>query len=139
MTRRLLSIAFPFIDAEGLSASTEAVTENTVLQIDEDTFRGFYDRTATMVWAYLARATGDPHAADDLLQDTYYRFLRARVTFDSEAHRRHYLFRIATNLCAIASDGRNSISRRYRRIFPRRDPEISRRRRSSICTGRWQS
>jgi RNA polymerase sigma-70 factor (ECF subfamily) len=36
--------------------------------------------------------------ADDLLQDAYYRFLRARSVYDSEAHRRNALFRIATNL-----------------------------------------
>ncbi len=100
MTRRLLSLAFPFID-EGMRSATSigrTAAEDAALQMDEDTFRGFYGRTATMLWAYLARATGDPHAADDLLQDTYYRFLRAKVEFDSEAHRRHYIFRIATNL-----------------------------------------
>jgi RNA polymerase sigma-70 factor (ECF subfamily) len=72
--------------------------EDAALQMNEDAFRGFYGRTATMLWAYLSRATGDPHAADDLLQETYYRFLRAKVEFESEAHRRHYAFRIATNL-----------------------------------------
>ena len=99
MTRRLLSLAFPFID-EGMSSATSIgrTAEDVALQMDEDTFRGFYGRTATMLWAYLARATGDPHAADDLLQDTYYRFLRAKVEFESEAHRRHYIFRIAANL-----------------------------------------
>jgi RNA polymerase sigma-70 factor (ECF subfamily) len=51
-----------------------------------------------MLWAYLERMTGDRHAADDLLQDAYYRFLRSGATLESEAHRRHYLFRIATNL-----------------------------------------
>jgi RNA polymerase sigma-70 factor (ECF subfamily) len=98
MTRRLLSLAFPFIDADGLSAAAEAAHEDAALQMDEETFHGFYARTSKMLWAYLSRATGDSNAADDLLQETYYRFLRARVEFESEAHRRHYIFRIAANL-----------------------------------------
>ena len=66
--------------------------------MDEDTFRAFYDRTARPVWAYLSRMTGDRQLADDLLQETYYRFLRAERGYASDAHRRNYLFRIATNL-----------------------------------------
>lgn len=66
--------------------------------MDEDAFRVFYDRTARSVWAYLVRLTGDARLADDLLQETYYRFLRARIVHESEAHQRNYLFRIATNL-----------------------------------------
>jgi RNA polymerase sigma-70 factor, ECF subfamily len=99
MTRRLLSLAFPFMD-EGMSSATSIgrAAEDAALQMDEDAFRGFYGRTAAMVWAYLSRATGDPHASDDLLQETYYRFLRSKVVFENEAHRRHYLFRIAMNL-----------------------------------------
>lgn len=67
-------------------------------QMDEEAFRRFYERTARPVWAYLARMTGDPRLADDLLQEAYYRLLRARPTLDDEVHRRNYLFRIATNL-----------------------------------------
>jgi RNA polymerase sigma-70 factor (ECF subfamily) len=77
----------------------EAVAEtDQAFHMDEETFRAFYDRTARSVWAYLSRLTGDAHLADDLLQETYYRFLRIDRPFASEAHRRHYLFRIATNL-----------------------------------------
>jgi RNA polymerase sigma-70 factor (ECF subfamily) len=47
---------------------------------------------------YLARITGDRRLADDLLQEAYYRFLRTTTTFESDDHRRNYLFRIATNL-----------------------------------------
>ena len=76
----------------------DADTADVAFEMDEETFRAFYDRTARGVWTYLSRLSGDPQAADDLLQETYYRFLRVRISWDSEAHRRAYLFRIATNL-----------------------------------------
>ena len=67
-------------------------------QMDQDTFRTLYERTARPLWVFLWRKTGDSQAADDLLQETYYRFLRVKASYDSEAHRRNYLFRIAANL-----------------------------------------
>ena len=67
-------------------------------QMTEEAFRVFYEQTARPVWVYLARTTGDDRLADDLLQEAYYRFLRTRTAFESDDHRRHYLFRIATNL-----------------------------------------
>ncbi|HJZ70682.1 MAG TPA: sigma-70 family RNA polymerase sigma factor [Vicinamibacterales bacterium] len=76
----------------------DAADADATFQMDEEAFRRFYDRTARPVWAYLARMTGNPRLADDLLQEAYYRFLRTRTTLDDEAHRRNYLFRIAANL-----------------------------------------
>jgi RNA polymerase sigma-70 factor (ECF subfamily) len=84
-----------FTELDRLDAVAET---DQAFHMDEETFRAFYDRTARSVWAYLSRLTGDAHLADDLLQETYYRFLRIDRPFSSEAHRRHYLFRIATNL-----------------------------------------
>ena len=66
--------------------------------MDEESFRGFYERTARGLWTYLARVTGNRELADDLLQETFYRFLRAGATHESEEHRRNSLYRIATNL-----------------------------------------
>lgn len=83
---------------ERVGLETTGADETLTLCMDEDAFRLFYDRTARPVWAYLARITGDRQLADDLLQETYYRFLRSRAVLDDEAHRRNYLFRIATNL-----------------------------------------
>ena len=83
-------------DVNGLTLDADEGTQ--ALHMTEEAFRTFYERTARPLWAYLARATGEPHTADDLLQDAYYRLLRSTVAFDNDAHRRNYLFRIATNL-----------------------------------------
>jgi RNA polymerase sigma-70 factor (ECF subfamily) len=85
-----------FTDVERLDRLAAEAIETFVM--DEEAFRAFYDRTARSVWSYLARITGDRTLADDLLQESYYRFLRAERRFDGESHRRNYLFRIATNL-----------------------------------------
>jgi RNA polymerase sigma-70 factor (ECF subfamily) len=91
---------FTFTDVDRIAAINDAAAADFVM--DEDTFRAFYDRTARGVWVYLARVTGDRQMADDLLQETFYRFLRAAATHDSEAHRRNSLYRIATNLARDA-------------------------------------
>ena len=85
-----------FTNVERLEAAAREL--DVPFEMNEDAFRAFYDRTARALWAYLARITGDKQTADDLLQESYYRFLRARVAIDDEAHRRNYLFRIATNV-----------------------------------------
>jgi RNA polymerase sigma-70 factor, ECF subfamily len=85
-------------DVERLHAHGGEVDET--LQMDEETFRTLHERTARPLWAYLSRMTGDRQAADDLLQETYYRFLRTDRNCSSDAHRRNYLFKIATNLVA---------------------------------------
>ena len=82
-------------DVERLRALDEA---DRTFQMTEEAFRAFYELTARPLWGYLARMSGDRRAADDLLQETYYRFLKSTTSFEDDAHRRNYLFRIATNL-----------------------------------------
>ena len=82
------------IDVLALTAST---SDDTFV-LREDEFRLLYDRTSRALWVYLYRLTRDAHAADDLLQETYYRFLRTPGSYESEQHERNALYRIATNL-----------------------------------------
>jgi len=78
-----------------------ASSDANALHMDNDAFAGFYQRSARPLWAYLARVSGDPALADDLMQETYVRFLGASQPpslSDGEVASRRYLFRIATNL-----------------------------------------
>lgn len=68
------------------------------LPMDRDAFAGFYERSAPALRAYLIRVSGNAALADDLLQESYLRFLCASQPEGGEVNFRRYLFRIATNL-----------------------------------------
>jgi RNA polymerase sigma-70 factor (ECF subfamily) len=83
-------------EAQQLEQALEAAAET--FQMDEQTFRMLYERTARPLWSYLYRASGSASLADDLLQESYYRMLRVRLPEMNQDYMRNYLFRIGTNL-----------------------------------------
>ena len=91
MTADALALPMPF----AVAAATGRAPKRPM---DEAKFEAFYRKTARPVWAYIFRMTGDPSAADDLLQKTFYRFLRSNPPISDEDHLRHYVFKTATNL-----------------------------------------
>jgi RNA polymerase sigma-70 factor (ECF subfamily) len=64
----------------------------------EEAFRALYEATARPILAYLVGVTGRRDAADDVLQETYCRFLMRQPAAMMQDEARRYLFRIATNL-----------------------------------------
>ena len=83
---------------------TPAVAEPLVKvsPYDGDAFASFYERSARSLWAYLARVSSDPALADDLVQESYLRFLSSdrleQFLAEGEQAARRYLFRIGSNL-----------------------------------------
>ena len=87
-----LQFAIPLAESNEMVRPAELV-------MDDEAFAAFYQRTARPLWAYLARVSGNASLADDLLQESYLRFLGAAYPWkDGEVACRRYLFRIATNL-----------------------------------------
>src|SRR5271155_1776016 len=70
--------------------------------LDQAAFQLIYEATARPLWAYLLRVSGRRDVADDLLQETFCRFLGRKAGDGAlsmnEAETRSYLFRVATNL-----------------------------------------
>jgi len=85
-----------------LASEADATAQHTAAHVDNSAFAGFYERSARPLWAYLVRASCDATLADDLMQESYVRFLCAQgapsLADDGEVAARLYLFRIATNL-----------------------------------------
>lgn len=94
-------MSHPLVILDTIMAERRA--DEALAVMGDDEFRAFYERTARPLWAYLSRISGDPHKADDFLQEAYYRFYRASKRYESEAHRRNSLFQIATNLVRDAA------------------------------------
>jgi RNA polymerase sigma-70 factor (ECF subfamily) len=66
--------------------------------MNEANFEAFYRKTARSLWSYIYRMTGNAATADDLLQKTFFRFLRSNPAIVDDDHLRHYVFKTATNL-----------------------------------------
>ena len=66
--------------------------------MEEQTFHALYAATAKPLWAYIARVSRRSDIANDLVQETYCRFLTSQQGKAELAEARPYLFRIATNL-----------------------------------------
>jgi RNA polymerase sigma-70 factor (ECF subfamily) len=86
-------IASPF----GAAVRT-ATPQRPERPMDEAAFEAFYRKTAGGIWSYIYRMTGDAAMADDLLQKTFFRFLRSNPAIADEDHLRRYVYKIATNL-----------------------------------------
>ncbi len=80
------------------SPEATAASQTTEPAMDREAFAAFYERSARPLWAFLARVSGDAALAEDLMQESYVRFLCASVSVDGEVAARRYLFRIASNL-----------------------------------------
>jgi RNA polymerase sigma-70 factor (ECF subfamily) len=86
------------IVAELESSKVGAEAAEQAFHMDEQTFRLFYEKTARSLGSYLARLCNDVTLAEDLVQESYYRFLRADLASGDEAYQKNYLYRIGTNL-----------------------------------------
>ena len=88
-------------------------------QIQKAAFHNFYRETAPKLWSYIRRVSGDSALADDIVQETFFRFLRAELPMLEQPQLKAYLYRTAS---ALVSDHwrRTKRERQWslRTIFP---------------------
>jgi len=58
----------------------------------------FYKNYSRSFWFYIYKICGDEPMADDIFQESFYKFLKAKINFQNEKHMQAYLYRIAYRL-----------------------------------------
>jgi RNA polymerase sigma-70 factor (ECF subfamily) len=66
--------------------------------MEDSIFEEIYRETARPLWSYISRISGSRTATDDILQETYLRFLRSPFKGGDLKEAKPYLYKIATNL-----------------------------------------
>src|SRR4051795_12244189 len=84
-------------------AADAAATDQDLLrrmQADDlDAFEAFFRRHRSLIERTAASLTGDPSAAEEVLQDTFLRAYRHRHTLRLDVSPVPWLYRVALNLC----------------------------------------
>ena len=85
-------LAANFFIAKDTTGETNSRTMN------ETAFEEIYQKTARPLWSYVSRMAANSTLADDIVQETFMRFLRSPIKETDDAAIKSYLYKIATNL-----------------------------------------
>ena len=75
--------------------------------VDDDVFASLVEPLRRELTVHCYRMAGSVHDAEGLVQETYLRAWRGFHNFENRSSVRTWMYRIATNVCLTALDGRN--------------------------------
>jgi RNA polymerase sigma-70 factor (ECF subfamily) len=103
------------LSMEGVCGDQASDLAEPRLALDEEAFCALYRSIAPALAGYIRKSCRDAPLAEDLLQETFYRFLRAGPPEMDPRQTKAYLYRIATSL--IVDHWRQTKQRQKRESF----------------------
>ena len=95
----LSSIAHPLRVA--FQQKDRETNQNGSLHMEENwrkIWEKFYENYSRSFWFYIYKICGNEQRAEDVFQESFYKFLKAKINFQNEKHMQAYLYRIAYRL-----------------------------------------
>ncbi len=87
------------MDADGARRMRDPQLVRRMQADDLDAFESFFERYRTPIYRTAFGLTGDRHAAEEILQDTFARAWQRRATLNADVSPLPWLHRVALNLC----------------------------------------
>lgn len=78
--------------------NTELTMNTEVDRSSKDTFNSFYKKYSRPFWFFVFKTCGDESMADDVFQESFFRFLRAAPADLNEYQQKSYLYKVAVRL-----------------------------------------
>jgi RNA polymerase sigma-70 factor (ECF subfamily) len=101
----------------------EAPVDKNMKKIWKESFKGFYKKYSRSLWFYIYKTCGDKNLADDIFQESFYKYLRAEPIRLNEYQRKAYLYKTATRLII---DEKRRVKRIQQKTYPGKEFEESR-------------
>ncbi len=93
------SIAHPFKVTFKRKNSAIGLNGTSVMEENrKEIWEKFYENYSRSFWFYIYKICGDQHLADDIYQESFFKFLKAKPDIQNEKHMQVYLYRIAYRL-----------------------------------------
>jgi RNA polymerase sigma-70 factor (ECF subfamily) len=102
------SILLQFVDRQrpapaaqpqpGVKKIEKTGMDDHLIKFRQDSFKNFYKKHSRPLWFYIFKTCGDESAADDVFQETFYRYLRAQPVKLNEYQQKAYLYKTAYRL-----------------------------------------
>jgi RNA polymerase sigma-70 factor (ECF subfamily) len=86
--------------------------KNPESKLQKESFKLFYMKYSRNFWFFIYRMCGDSSMADDMFQESFFRFFRAVPDGLSEGEKKSYLYKIAVRLI-IDQKRRIQVERKY--------------------------
>jgi RNA polymerase sigma-70 factor (ECF subfamily) len=64
----------------------------------KESFTGFYEKHSRSLWFYIYKICGDESMADDIFQESFYKYLKATPDILNEYQQKAFLYKIAYRL-----------------------------------------
>lgn len=119
-----------YLTQSGAAATRDSADDVAVAEAqrgDADAFRLLVERHARTVYNLAYRMTGNPHDAEDLVQETFLRACKQLNKFDGRASFATWLYRIASNCSVDLLRSRQSRARRMVNLSPKSSDALSER------------